>query len=154
MSEPIIAQKSPMNDANKLIVRRVFEECFNRHNVDIYSEFYAGAFVQHTPSLGELGAVAHRQLLVSIFAAFPDACWTVLDQLAEGDKVVTRWRLVATHKGTFVGIAPTGRQLISGGICIDRIFDGKLMEEWEEWDTLGMMQQLGAVPGTKVEATS
>ena len=50
-----------------------------------------------------------------------------------------------------MGIAPTGKQLISGGICIDRIVDGRIVEEWEEWDTLGMMQQLGAVPVAKVD---
>lgn len=62
-----------MIETNKLIVRRLFDECFNQHNVDIYSQFYSEAFAYHAPSLGELGAEARRQLLVSIFAAFPDA---------------------------------------------------------------------------------
>jgi steroid delta-isomerase-like uncharacterized protein len=140
-----------MSEANKEIIRRLLEECFNQHNVDLYPEFYSEAFVQRTPAMGELGAEAHRQLLLSLFAAFPDAHWTAVDQIGEGEKVATRWTLVAKHLGAFMGIAPSGKQLISGGICIDRIVDGKIVEEWEEWDTLGLMQQLGALPAAKVD---
>lgn len=142
-----------MIESNKLVIRRLFEECFNRYDVDVYSQFYSRRLAYHTPSLGELGAEAHRQLLISLFAAFPDARWTVVDQIAEDDKVVSRWTLLATHRGTFMGIAPTGKQLRMGGICIDQIVDGKIVAEWEEFDMLGMMQQLGAVPVAKVDAT-
>lgn len=140
-----------MSEANKALIRRLLRECFNQHNVDLYPEFYSETFVQHTPAMGKLGAEQHRQLLISLFAAFPDSHWTVVDQIGVGEKVVTRWTLVATHLGAFMGIAPSGRQLISGGVCIDHIVDGKIVEEWEEWDTLGMMQQLGAVPVAKVD---
>ncbi len=134
-----------MSESNKTIVLRLMEECFNRHNLDIHPQFYSEVFVHHSPALGELQRPEHRQLLASVFAAFPDSRWTVLDQIAEGDKVVTRWSQIATHKGTFMGIAPTGNRVVNGGVCIDRIADGKIVEEWEEWDTLGMMQQLGVV---------
>lgn len=67
------------------------------------------------------------KLLISLFAAFPDSHWTVVDQIGEGDKVVTRWTLVATHLGEFKGIAPSGKQLISGGIRIDHIVHGKIV---------------------------
>ena len=140
-----------MSEANKALIRRLLQECFNQHNVDLYPEFYSETFVQHTPAMGKLGAEQHRQLLISLFAAFPDSHWTVVDQIGESEKVVTRWTLVATHLGAFMGIAPSGKQLISGGVCIDHIVDGKIVEEWEEWDTLGMMQQLGAVPFAKVD---
>jgi steroid delta-isomerase-like uncharacterized protein len=140
-----------MSQANKAIIRRLFEECFNQHNVDVYPELYSEIFVQRTPAMGNLGAEAHRRLLSSTFAAFPDAHWNVVDQIGEGEEVVTRWTLVATHLGAFMGIAPSGKLLTLGGICIDRVVDGKIVEEWEEWDTLGMMQQLGAVPVAKVE---
>jgi len=140
-----------MSEANKALIRRLLQECFNQHNVDLYPEFYSETFVQHTPAMGKLGAEQHRQLLISLFAAFPDSHWTVVDQIGESEKVVTRWTLLATHLGAFMGIAPSGKQLISGGVCIDHIVDGKIVEEWEEWDTLGMMQQLGAVPFAKVD---
>lgn len=134
-----------MSEANKTIIRRLMDECFNNHNAELHRDFYSEACVQHTPAFGDLGADAHRQVLISIFAAFPDAHWTVVDQIAEGEKVVMRWTLTGTHLGTFMGIAPTGKPLVSSGICIDRLLDGHIVEEWEEWDTLGMMQQLGAV---------
>lgn len=135
-----------MSDSNKAIILRLMNECFNQHTVDILPGFYSQDFVQHTPALGDLCGPEHRELLASTFAAFPDARWTVLDQIAEQDNVVTRWTFTGTHRGTFMGIAPTEKELIFSGIRIDRFADAKIVEEWEEWDTLGMMQQLGVVP--------
>ena len=71
------------------------------------------------------------------------------DQIAEGDKVVTRWSFTGIHRGNLMGIAPTGKQVTSSGVMIDRVVGGKITEEWEEYDALGMMQQLGAV-GPKI----
>jgi steroid delta-isomerase-like uncharacterized protein len=135
-----------MSEPNKAIILRLMEECFNQHNVDIQAELYSKDFVQHTSALGDLRRAEHCELLASTFAAFPDARWTVVDQIADDDKVVTRWTFTGTHRGTFMGIAPTEKQLIFSGICIDRFVDGKIAEEWEEWDTLGVIQQLGIVP--------
>jgi|SRR5579872_705085 len=135
-----------MSKPNKAIILHLMEECFNQRNVDIQSEFYSETFVQHTPALGDLRGPEHRELLTSMSAAFPDARWTVVDQIAERDKVVTRWTFTGTQRGTFMGITPTEKQLVFSGICIDRFVDGTIAEEWEEWDTLGMMQQLGVVP--------
>ena len=131
-----------MSAANKAIIRRLFEEVLNSHNVALHSELY-GDFVFHAPAVGELRKDEHREFLDSIFSALPDAHWTIEDQVAEDDKVVTRWTFTATHTGTFMGIAPSGNRITSGGICIDRVANGKIAEEWEEWDTLGMIQQIG-----------
>lgn len=135
-----------MREPNKAIILRLMEECFNQHDVDVHPEFYSEGFVQHTPALGDLRMPEHRELLASTFAAFPDAQWTVIDQISERDKVVTRWSFIGIHHGTFMGIAPTGKKLGFSGISVDLFFDGKIVEEWEEWDMLGMMQQLGAIP--------
>jgi len=134
-----------MSETNKAVVRRLFDDCLNRHNPNLYPEFYSNV-VCRAPALGELHGDEHLQFLKSLFAAFPDARWNLEDQITEADKVVSRWTFTGTHHGTFMGIAPTENQLVSGGICIDRIVDGKIVEEWAEWDTLGMMQQLGIVP--------
>jgi len=134
-----------MSEANKAIVRRLFDECLNRHNPDLYPQFYCDV-VYRAPAMGELRNEEHRHFLLSIFAGFPDAQWTIEDQIAEEDRVVTRWTVSATHTGTYMGISPTGRQFRSSGICIDRIAEGKIVEEWEEWDTLGMMQRLALLP--------
>jgi len=134
-----------MSEANKAVVRRLFDECLNRHNPDLYPELYSDV-VYRAPAVGELRNEEHRHFLLSLFAGFPDAQWTIEDQIAEGDRVVTRWMSTGTHTGTFMGISPTGRQLRISGICIDRIAGGKIVEEWEEWDTLGMMQQSAVLP--------
>ena len=74
--------------------------------------------------------------------AFPDGRETVEDQIAEGDKVVTRWSFRGTHNGVLFGIEPTGKNVTLTGIFIDRIEDGKIVEHWDEADILGLMEQL------------
>lgn len=142
-----------MSEANKAVVRRLFDECLNRHNPDLYPELYSDV-VYRAPAMGELRNEEHRHFLLSLFAGFPDAQWAVEDQIAEEDRVVSRWRFTGTHIGTFMGIGATGRQVHITGICIDRIADGKIVEEWEEGDTLGMMQQLALLPAEASLAAS
>ena len=134
-----------MSEANQALIRRLFAECLNQHNADLHSEFYSDV-AYRAPAIGELHGDAHREFLLSLFAAFPDAHWNIEDLIAADDEVVTRWSFVGTHRGTFIGIPPTEKQLVLGGISIDHIVEGKIVEEWEQWDTLGMMQQLDVVP--------
>jgi steroid delta-isomerase-like uncharacterized protein len=68
------------------------------------------------------------------------------DQVAEGDKVVTRWTATGTHKGELMGIPPSGKKVRVTGIAIDRLEDGKIVESWSSFDQLGMLQQIGAIP--------
>jgi predicted ester cyclase len=134
-----------MSEANKALARRVIKELFTNHNVDLIDEFFPDC-VYRAPAVGELRGEAYKQFLTQVLAAFPDGRWTVEDQVAEGDKVVTRWSFTGIHRGNLMGIAPTGKQVTTSGVMIDRIVGGKIAEEWEEYDALGMMQQLGAVP--------
>jgi predicted ester cyclase len=78
--------------------------------------------------------------------AFPDLQIPIEDVIAEGDRVVTRWTTRGTHQGELMGAAPTGNQLTVTGILIDRVSGGKIEEEWVDYDTLHLMQQIGAVP--------
>ena len=71
---------------------------------------------------------------------------TIEQQLAEGEYVTTRWSARGTHQGDLMGMAPTGKQATVTGITIDRIVDGRFVESWTNWDTLGLMQQLGVIP--------
>lgn len=134
-----------MSEANKALVQRVIDELFTNHSVALINEFFPDC-VYRAPAVGELRGEAYRQFLTSVLAAFPDGRWTVEDQVAEGDKVVTRWSFTGIHRGNLMGIAPTGKLVTTSGMMIDRIVGGKIAEEWEEYDALGMMQQLGAVP--------
>jgi steroid delta-isomerase-like uncharacterized protein len=138
-----------MIKANKAIIRRLFEECLNQHNTDRYFQLY-GDVVYYAPAIGVLRGEAHRQFLISVFASFPDAHWTVEHQIAESDLVVTRWTFRGSHLGTFMGMAPTGNAVSMHGISIDRVADAKIVEEWEEWDTLGFTQQLAATAAVTI----
>jgi steroid delta-isomerase-like uncharacterized protein len=87
-------------------------------------------------------------------AAFSDLQMTVEDQIAEGDMVVTRWTAVGTNDGDLPGMPASGRSSTVTGIGIDRIEDGKIVEAWGNWDTLGMMQQLGVIPAPAAASAS
>ena len=93
----------------------------------------------------ELTAAAN-QYYATYRAAFPDTHLTIEDQIAEGDKVVTRWTATGTNQGTLMGIPPSGKRVTITGISITRIANGKAVEDWVNFDTLGMLQQIGAIP--------
>ena len=141
-----------MNTANTAIGRRAFE-CWNKRDFSVIAELLSDC-IYHSPTTGEIRGEAYRKLFASMLNAFPDGRFTVVDEVAEDDKVVTRWSFTGTHKGELMGIAPTGKQVAMTGISIIRIVDGKIVEAWEEWDSLGMMQQLGVVPSVKLEAVA
>jgi len=100
---------------------------------------------------GEVRGVNNIKQEIEYFRqAVPDLTYTVEDQLAEGDKVVTRYTASGTHQGEFFGVAPTGKRIEMSGIQIDRFDEenGKMVEEWPEYDLLGAMRQMGAMPGS------
>jgi steroid delta-isomerase-like uncharacterized protein len=137
-----------MSDANKALMRRAFET-LNKHEMSAFFEFYADC-TYHSSATGELKGEAFRKFFTTAMAAFPDLRFNMQDQIAEGDKVVTRYQITGTHRGEFMGIAPTGKQIAITGICLDRIARGTVVEEWDEWDALSMIRQLGVVPEMKV----
>jgi steroid delta-isomerase-like uncharacterized protein len=135
-----------MSEQNKMLVTRGIEEVWNRGNYDLVDEFVAGDFVGHS-SMGEThGPEEAKQFWMSLRAAFPDLAFSIEDQIAEGDKVVTRWSSRATHTSDFRGIPATGKQGHITGITIHRIVNGKVVEGWTNLDELGLMQQLGVIP--------
>jgi steroid delta-isomerase-like uncharacterized protein len=135
-----------MADA-KLIVKRLIEEPW-KGNWDVIDEYTAPGYLGHDsaepePHRGPEGLRANVQKYI---AGFPDGGITVDDQIAEGDKVASRWTGRGTQTGEVAGIAPTGKEVTVTGITISRLEDGKVVEEWTTWDTLGMLVQLGAIP--------
>lgn len=132
---------------NKAISRRADEELFNRGNLDVADELFAPDFVYHDPAGAELrGPESVKGYAAMLRAAFPDLHQTIEDQIAEGDKVAYRWTARGTHQGELMGIAPTGNRVTFTGIAVARLAEGKIEEMWENYDALGMMQQLGVVP--------
>jgi len=104
-----------MNEANEAVVRRLFNEFLNQRNPDLYQELFSG-IVYRAPFVGEFRNEEHRQFLLSLLAGFPDARWTIQDQFAEQDRVVTRWTFAGTQTGTFLGVDATGKELHTSGI--------------------------------------
>ena len=135
-----------MSEENKDLARRSWEMLVNQQNPDAIDELYTSNFVWHEPDQDIQGTEEARQFLSTYLSAFPDMHVSVEDVIAEGDKAVTRWTISGTHQGELMGIAPTNEQIEIKGITIHRIEGDKIAEEWERYDNLGIMQQLGVVP--------
>jgi steroid delta-isomerase-like uncharacterized protein len=135
-----------MSEENKLVTRRHIEEVLSQGNLDLIDELFASDFVGHAPSEEKHGPEAMKKFVSGLRRAFPDLRVAVEDQIAEGDKVTIRWTALGTHKGEFQGMPPTGKQMTMTAMTLARIANGKIVEAWTERDTLGMLQQLGAVP--------
>ena len=139
-----------MSEASKEKVRRVLEEAFGQGKVEVIDEVLHSDFVCYDPNSesGEIrGAETIKREIEYFRQAFPDFLWRVEDQVAEGDKVVSRYTMGGTHQGEFFGVPATGKRVEITGIQIDRFDEsGKLVEEWPEYDLLGAMQQMGAIP--------
>lgn len=137
-----------MSEENKALVRRWFEEVFNQQDFDVAEEIVAQDHVDHDPTLPDTpsGPEGVKQSVSLYHGAFPDAHITVEDQIAEGDLVATRWTGRGTHQGDLMGVPPGGNRVTVAGITINRISGGKIVESWDSYDALGMMQQVGAIP--------
>ena len=138
-----------MSEQNKALSKRIYEEVFNQGKLQLLDELVATNGVLNDPSVpgGKItGRAGVRQYFETYLTAFPDLHFTINDQIAEGDKVVTRYTATGTHKGALMGIAPTGKRSTVTGITIEHYKDGKSAEVWVSGDTLGMLQQLGVVP--------
>ena len=132
----------------KTVARRVIEEVFGEGRLDVADEIISTDFVGHDPALPEptRGPEGLKQAAAGYRAVFSDLTCAVDHQVAEGNTVVTRWTARGTQDGDLFGIAPTGKQATVTGISIDRIVDGKVVEDHTNWDTFGLMQQLGVIP--------
>ena len=135
-------------EANKAISRRFFEEMVNAQQLDVADEIFAADHTYHDPSSPMIGPGPEgmKQLISMYIAAYPDLHHAIEDRIAEGDTVVTRWIGTGNHQGDLLGIPPTGKSAKVMGIWIHRLAGGKIVESWNVWDTLTMLQQLGVVP--------
>ncbi len=131
-------------EENKALARRAWE---NIDDPDLIDEVYAPDVVWHEPDQDIQGTEQAKQFIDMYKTAFPDLNATVEDVIAEGDKVVTRVTLRGTHQGEIEEFGPpTGRQIEVKGITISRIEGGKIVEDWDSYDNLSIMQQLGLAP--------
>ena len=128
-------------------MRRMEEELFDNRNLDALDEFIAAEYALRTAPEGTpAGRDAVRDSIAMYLGAFPDLRISIDELLAVDDKVVGRFTFTGTHEGELMGLAPTGRRIVVRQIAIYRIEGGRVVEEWEVSDQLGLMQQLGAIP--------
>jgi predicted ester cyclase len=131
--------------ANKEGVRRFYKEVFGGNwDMTLVDQVVSLEFRSHDWPEGQTGPRAFRDYYSAIRSAVPDGRYEVDDLIAEGDRVVVRWRLLGTHEGSFGGIAPTGRMITLKGIAIYRLENGKLMERWVVTDLHGLLEEIGA----------
>ena len=142
-------------EEDKEKVRRLYEEAYGEGKVEVVDEVLHSDFVCYDPN-SESGEIRGAEAVKGEIEYFRNAglTFTVEDQIAEGDKVVTRWTAAGHHQGEYFGVGPTGKRIEMTGISIERFDEGgKLVEEWPEYDLLGALRQLEAVPepGQKAE---
>ncbi|MFX0197842.1 MAG: ester cyclase [Candidatus Hodarchaeota archaeon] len=134
-------QKINIEEENKAVVRNWFEEGWNRHNPNVIDKYFAANYVNYGVATNNVDE--WKQFVNSLLAAFPDIHYTLDDQIAEGDKVVTRWTAIATHQGEFMSIPATGKKVTFNGINISHHANGKYVEDWGgNMDALGLLEQL------------
>ena len=134
-----------MSEENKALVRRFYKE-LDKKNFEVFSELCVPDYISHFPGSPEpQNREARKQTSRMFYEAFPDLQHTLDDLIAESDEVAARLTARGTHKGDFQDIPPTGKPIMFTGMRVYRIVGGKLAEEWANFDSLGLMQQLGAL---------
>ncbi|CAN5625070.1 ester cyclase [soil metagenome] len=145
-----------MSEHNRAAARRFFEEAW-QGRFEVLDEILAPEAVSHDPRdpFTDLHGPGGAPALMEMYrAAFPDVRFTVEDQVAEGDRAATRWTATGTNDGEIMGMPATGRTSKVTGMTIDRFEDGRIVEGWVNWDTLGMLQQLGLAGTAQAAASS
>ena len=135
-------------EEHKTLIRRWWDGLSQGNAAQLIDEVYAPDYVMHDPSLPEpvRGLDGVREFIAAVTAAFPDGRATVEDLVAEGDRVVQRVTFRGTHQAEFLGVPATGKEVTVWVMVVSRMAGGKVAEEWQLVDGLGMMQQLGALP--------
>jgi steroid delta-isomerase-like uncharacterized protein len=135
-------------DQDKAVVRRVFEDMFNRKDAAVADQIYTEDHAYHDPSAPGLpkGPGGVKAVLGAFVVAFPDLHMTVEDVIADGNKAVVRWVSRGTNTGSLMGLPATGKQVEVSGTTVYRLSGGKIAESWALWDHMGMMQQMGIIP--------
>ena len=125
--------------------QRTWVEGMNRGDVTAADRAFAPDCVIHINGSPEpnLSLGGFKEMVSGLLGAFPDLRVTVEDQIAAGDKVATRWTAEGTNSGPFGPVPATGRRVQTSGLILDRVVDGKVVERWEQWDQMAMLQQLG-----------
>lgn len=133
--------------ANRAMLQRFWEEIFNQANTKTLDEIVAKDYLNHDLVPGEgPGSEGLKQFVHLLHNSFADLRFEPTQMVAGDDKVVTRWEATGTHSGEFMGVPATGKKIKATGMAMHRIENGKIVEAWNNWDALGLLTQLGAIP--------
>ena len=132
---------------NKAIVRRLYEEVWNKRRLELVNEIVSPSHALHIHNAADssIGPEAYKGQVTLFLKGFPDLSFSIEDVVAEQEKVVVSWNISGTHEGEFMGIPATHKKVSVDGITIHHIVNGKIMDSYVSWDALGMMQQFGVV---------
>ena len=143
-----------MSASNKQVIRAFLEDVLNRGDLDRANDLVKEDFIELDPLPGQQqGREGLKAVIAQLRSAFDGMHWVVNEMVAEDDKVVTRFTWTGTHQGTFLGIPATGKKVEVKGVVIDRLESGKMADSRILMDTLGLLQQLGAIPAPKPPAS-
>lgn len=131
-----------MTAANKHLARRSFEDIWNQRNLAVIDELYAPDYVGHIAATTDVirGPERFRHFVAVFQFAFPDTRFTIADQIAEGEQVASRWTARTTDQREIMGLASNREVITLTGISIQRWGEGKIIESWDNWDALGVLQ--------------
>jgi len=134
-----------MSTEQQKVNDRVIKEVWNQGNLGLLDELCDPNYVLHDGTTIIHGIEGFKQYIERDRKSFPDVHFTIEDEVAEGDKVVTRFICRGAHEGYLAGIAPTGKRMTVSGMILNRFANDRLVESWINFDTFGMMQQLGVI---------
>lgn len=132
--------------------RRLIEEAFGKGNLEVFDELCDPGYRGHDPLAGDGDLQKTKESCRMYRAAFPDMKVTFLGSYLDGDCVIAHWRMSGTHQGALLSAAPTGNRCTVEGISLAKFRSGKLVEDWTQWDALGLFRQIGAAPSLQPSA--
>lgn len=136
-------------EKNKLLVRSLYEDCFNTGNLEVMTELIADDFIVNP---GGKDASEFARSIVALRNGFPDIRFQIEDLFGEGDRIAVRWMFEATHRGPFAGAAPSLTRVTQTGNVLYQIREGKIIRAWVQVDRLGLMHQIGALQSSVASA--
>jgi steroid delta-isomerase-like uncharacterized protein len=138
---------------HKEVFGRLYTSIWNERRLEFIETIFAKthALVEPTVTGGGVGPAAYRRNVERFLTAFPDLQFVVDDTVSERDKLVVAWTFTGTHRGTFLGISATDKQVSVTGITINQIADGKILESTVVWDAVGLLQQIGVSLPVKID---
>jgi steroid delta-isomerase-like uncharacterized protein len=139
---------------SKAIIRRLYEEVWNKRNLAVVDEILSPSHALSEPNApdSQVGPQAYKATMSRFLTGMPDLRFTIQDLISEKNKVAVVWVMSGTHRGEFDGAPATNKKVSVEGITIHQLENGKILDSYASWDRLGVMQQMGALPPQKQTA--